>query len=375
MKKIIIVLMGFLVISSANAHANREKEVSQGALHGVPFQQLSAEIDANRALIEENSASITSFKSTLSELQNQIDSVEGTLSTLSNRVDSNSSQLDEAFSLLENFQGDMTTLRGELSDLAAQHYDDMATIQSTIVRIQSELNALGGSISALSRELNSEIVELRDQISQEAVGIDSLLADIVLINAQLTTLNSAYNTLSNTQNNLVNQMSNYDTRLENLASALSTLKDQSGEGQTDPCHSTITIGTTVEGGLIDYSCMYEADRYASNAAKFYTFVISSPQKVNIDLKGLSSGAGSLADPFLYLLNGADETGEVIMWNDDGGEFLDSHITAYLEPGFYTIVASAYWGYMGTYQLSVGVDPDSSPLTEMGNPYNLFSWCC
>ena len=92
-------------------------------------------------------------------------------------------------------------------------------------------------------------------------------------------------------------------------------------------------------------------------ARFYSFSLSEPAEVQIDLT-------SSEDTYLYLLRGADSGGTVLGENDDvvNGE-TDSRITETLAAGRYTVEATTYGeGVSGEFSLSV-VPAATPPSTD------------
>jgi hypothetical protein len=83
---------------------------------------------------------------------------------------------------------------------------------------------------------------------------------------------------------------------------------------------------------------------------WFKITLDAGDEITIDLRGQSSGAGTLFDPWLLLL---DAEGGYITGNDDAGS-LDSQIVfEAVADGDYFIVARDFYGMdMGTYELSV-----------------------
>ena len=82
-------------------------------------------------------------------------------------------------------------------------------------------------------------------------------------------------------------------------------------------------------------------------AKYYTFTLTEPIVVKIDL------TSETTDTYLYLLEGSDTQGILLEADDDGGEGLNSKIIIELSEGNYTIEATTYdSGQTGTFNLSL-----------------------
>jgi hypothetical protein len=92
----------------------------------------------------------------------------------------------------------------------------------------------------------------------------------------------------------------------------------------------IELGDTVDD---TWSSNCASTNMSGSYAKFYAFELTAPGGVQIDLQT------SIADAFLFLLEGRGLFGPVIASNDDGGEGLNSRITIPLDPGEYTIEAT------------------------------------
>jgi hypothetical protein len=87
----------------------------------------------------------------------------------------------------------------------------------------------------------------------------------------------------------------------------------------------------------------------------FTLEVPSAQRLQIDMM---RGEGGDVDPYLVL---ADQYGNEIETNDDGGSGFDSRITRYLEAGRYTITArDLFGGDAGPFRLEV-VSQGSNPL--------------
>jgi hypothetical protein len=107
----------------------------------------------------------------------------------------------------------------------------------------------------------------------------------------------------------------------------------------------ITIGESISAYLMD------------GTPQEFTLEVPSAQRLQIDMM---RGEDSDVDPYLVL---ADQYGNEIETNDDGGSGLDSRITGYLEAGRYTITArDVFGGNAGAFRLEV-VSQGSDPLGQ------------
>ena len=107
--------------------------------------------------------------------------------------------------------------------------------------------------------------------------------------------------------------------------------DGGSGGSGDTCIDSIAMNQTVNGS---WTSDCDSTNRPGMYAKYYTFSLSSTAEVQIDLvSGL--------DPFMYLLSGSGMDGSVIIYDDDGGEGVNSNITVTLSAGSYTIEATTY----------------------------------
>jgi lysophospholipase L1-like esterase len=126
-----------------------------------------------------------------------------------------------------------------------------------------------------------------------------------------------------------------------------------------------SIGSQAAGAIP----MGGADRFAASLVAGATYVV--------DLLGVSSGSGSLADPGVRVLDGS---GAVLAQDDDGGLGLDSHLQ-FIAPttGDYAIQVLGVGVSGGTYRLQAGDSGGSnlllsgrlrgSDVTVLGGPAN------
>jgi hypothetical protein len=178
-----------------------------------------------------------------------------------------------------------------------------------------------------------------------------------LANPYLTLYNSAGTRLSYADNGGVG----YDSRLAYTAAtsgtyylaASSTSSAATGTYQVgleadDYLANTATTGLAVVGGLVSGNVQRGGDtdwfKLNLTAGTIYTF----------DLKGASSGAGTLVNPYLYLYNSA---GSRVGYAENGGVGYDSRLTytAATSGTYYVAALSSTSTGTGTYALAVGQD--------------------
>ena len=102
-------------------------------------------------------------------------------------------------------------------------------------------------------------------------------------------------------------------------------------------------------------------RREGSHAFYYSFTLEREVNVQIDV-------ASSQDPYLYLLSGSHETGQVLLENDDAdADNHDSRISTTLEPGDYTIEVSTYSaGETGDFTLSIELlPPDDGCAEDLG----------
>ena len=101
----------------------------------------------------------------------------------------------------------------------------------------------------------------------------------------------------------------------------------------------IGIGDSVAGDI-----GHEGD------SDWFAVELAAGQSYAIDLEGAATGGGLLSDPYLELF---DSDGEVVDFNDDGGEGLNSRLIVTPDRGGrYYIGAAAFGGATGSYTLSI-----------------------
>jgi len=129
----------------------------------------------------------------------------------------------------------------------------------------------------------------------------------------------------------------------------------------------IPIGTFDDRPLdtIEVGATLIAERNYGNDTDFFDVELEAGVTYAIDLKGNSTGDGSLSDPYLYGIFDA-EGSRVASGDDDAGIGLNSHINfTPLETGTYSISAGGYSSSVGTYTLSVVIAP---PIVQAPPPW-------
>ena len=129
----------------------------------------------------------------------------------------------------------------------------------------------------------------------------------------------------------------------------------------------IPIGTFDDKPLdtIEVGATLIAERNFGNDTDFFDVELEAGVTYAIDLKGSSTGDGSLSDPYLYGIFDA-EGNRVASGDDDAGIGLNSHINfTPLETGTYSISAGGYSSSVGTYTLSVMIAP---PIVQAPPPW-------
>ena len=113
---------------------------------------------------------------------------------------------------------------------------------------------------------------------------------------------------------------------------------------------TNTSGTVAVGG----SVTGEVER--TNDRDWFAVMLEAGKTYTIDLKGKVTGDGTLGDPYLDGIYGADGNRIDGTRDDDSGERYNSLVTFTAETsGIYYVAADAYGSDTGTYTLSVAED--------------------
>ena len=110
------------------------------------------------------------------------------------------------------------------------------------------------------------------------------------------------------------------------------------------------VSAMVPSGIVfgEWAPGCESTNRDGRHARYYTFTVRTPETITITLES------SEADTYLNLLEGSDEHGEIIHFNDDvGSDTTISRIEEHLEVGTYTIEATTYEaGEKGGFTLTV-----------------------
>ena len=126
-----------------------------------------------------------------------------------------------------------------------------------------------------------------------------------------------------------------------------SVTDISDNSSDDYGASTGTTGTVAVGG----SATGEVGHVGDN--DWFGVTLEAGKTYRIDLKGASSGTGTLRDPFLRGLYDADGNAVAGMTDDDSGRGSDSQLTFTAQAaGKYYVSAGARGDWTGTYQVSV-----------------------
>ncbi len=139
-----------------------------------------------------------------------------------------------------------------------------------------------------------------------------------------------------------------------------SVTDVTGGSQDDHGASTGTAGTVSVGGSVTGGIGHVGD------TDWYAVTFEEGKTYRIDLQGASSGAGTLADPYLRGIYDANGNRIVNTLNDDSGAGRDSQLTFTASAaGTYYVAAGGAWGSStGTYKLSV-TDVTDSSLDDYG----------
>jgi hypothetical protein len=121
------------------------------------------------------------------------------------------------------------------------------------------------------------------------------------------------------------------------------------------CTSTIALDTDVTASW-ETSC--DSEHRSNRYAKYFTFTLETSREVSIDLE-------SSVDTYLFLLEGADQTGTVLEEDDDGGKGANSKIVRSLQAGTYTVEATTF-EIETTGVFDVSVNTEVAPPSACGN---------
>ena len=116
----------------------------------------------------------------------------------------------------------------------------------------------------------------------------------------------------------------------------------------DFAHDASTTGAVTVGG----SVTGEIER--ADDSDWFAVTLEAGKTYRIDLKGKDTGDGTLEDPYLDRVYGADgNMVQGVSWNDNGGEGRNSRATVTVEEGgTYYVAAGAAGAHTGTYTLSI-----------------------
>ena len=169
----IFILIAFLCVSLTVNAAPKDGNNNDGFLNGVPFQTLSAEIEANQVAISD-------LQNITEELRLWFNELTVSIEGLNVRIEDN----EEDISLLET----------EISAIGSQIADLETTTQSQILELESAIEAVMGTVDA-----NQEITEA------ELAAINYI---VITMNSEIQLLNGNLSTLQNMHAQLQEQVDN-----------------------------------------------------------------------------------------------------------------------------------------------------------------------
>ena len=143
--------------------------------------------------------------------------------------------------------------------------------------------------------------------------------------------------------------------LKKLCFGLLFLIFLSGGDLLAACTSTIALDTDVTDSW-DTDC--DSEHRSNRYAKYFTFTLETSREVSIDLE-------SSVDTYLFLLEGADQTGTVLEEDDDSGKGANSKIVRFLQAGTYTVEATTFV-IETTGDFDVSVNTEVAPPSACGN---------
>jgi len=335
--------------------------------NGQPFQALEALIEANEALISENTASIENLNSEVSDLTSQLAATQANLDTLAGRVALNESDIEGLLSQVSNNTASIETLEADLANAVASTNQLRAELEAELAQLDLDLRALITTNSGLISQLNTLIADLQTQVSNNTAAINPLTTQvagllatvmantnsITLIQTESTQLANNLDSLTATVNTLVNE-------IENVKSRVSTLES---------LHADLVVGSTISGSLestdersLSRTCNINTPSGFETEncyADYYTLYIPEETTVVIDLGSPDLDTenyrtGNFFDTYLFLHN-ADDLNGYIALDDDRGYGLNSQIVTTLQPGTYVVEVTAFRVYntgLNDYQLRV-----------------------
>jgi hypothetical protein len=122
-----------------------------------------------------------------------------------------------------------------------------------------------------------------------------------------------------------------------------------------PAIGQLQVGQTVHGTLSTTGCLMDEHWYTDP----WLLSVSERTTLRIDLT---------SDHFDTVLIVEDEHGDMLAWDDDGGERLNSRLVYTFEPGDYRVVATSYSGLTtGAYQLSATAVAGSMAAETVRSP--------
>lgn len=147
-----------------------------------------------------------------------------------------------------------------------------------------------------------------------------------------------------------------DVGVEKLPEEGASQGDSSGSGPRQSSCTVTSLGSV--SGTVTRSGSWASDCDSVNRsgkyARFYSFSVSEPSDVQIDLESTDSPA---VDTYMYLLSGAGTSGSVVESDDDGGSGRNSQIVRQLSAGSYTVEATTFSSAAtGNFSLSISASP-------------------
>lgn len=126
-------------------------------------------------------------------------------------------------------------------------------------------------------------------------------------------------------------------------------------------NNTIATADALAGTNIQFA---NGTLASSTDIDFFSFTVTAPGGVLLQVLGSSTASGTLPDPLLSVFNSA---GTLLASDDDGGVGLNSLININLGVGSYFAAASGFGGSTGTYLLTVssGVGPAGQLPATLG----------
>lgn len=121
------------------------------------------------------------------------------------------------------------------------------------------------------------------------------------------------------------------------------------------CQTSVPANGTFNG---NWSSGCGSTHRSGSYAWYYTFTLSSPASIQIDLT-------SSVDTYLYLMSGSGRSGQLLTWDDDGGAGANSRISRTLSAGTYTIEATTFFsGRTGSFAMTLRSTGGGSCITAV-----------